>query len=437
MQKPNRTTLNNNPKQELIVSTDTRVLVVGTTPDYIDWIRNAAPGRALFLTDPALRQKAKEPAPGPDEEVVCNLEQAGRVFEALSAHTRQQRIAIDGVACFDCESLPVAAVLAQQLGLDFVSPAAVAACRDKSASKRLWREKGVLCPAFAPVFSEADAVTFFEAHGACVIKPVSGAGSELVFCCDTKAACGRAFGLVKEGLLCRAHNRLYHTTDNRAPIVAETWLTGPEFSCDFLVDGGRAVIVRLTQKIVAPDTAFGTAMAYVLIDRLPDIDNHALARHLAAGAGPLGIDRALCMADFVLESGRPAFLEITPRPGGDCLPGLIRHGLGIDTLLLSLDLARHRPLPAAFDPAPVPMAGLRFHARQAGVLTNIDWSQVAAAPGVREVAGLRQPGHAIVLPPDDYDSFLLGSAIFDLQNPADPAGECQALLSRLIVEIRP
>ncbi|MDY6831305.1 MAG: ATP-grasp domain-containing protein [Thermodesulfobacteriota bacterium] len=419
------------------MSTDTRVLVVGTSPDYVDWIRRAAPGRALFLTDPVLRQKAKEPAPGPDEEVCGDLEQPGPLLEALSTHTRQRGIAIDGVACFDCESLPVAAVLAQQLGLDFVSPAAVAACRDKSVSKRLWREKGVMCPAFAPVFSKADAVAFFEAHGTCVIKPVSGAGSELVFCCDTKEACGRAFGLVKEGLLRRAHTRLYHTPDNSAAVVAETWLTGPEFSCDFLVEGDRAVIVRLTKKIVAPDIAFGTAMAYVLINRLPGLENHALARHLAAGAGALGIDRALCMADFVLEDGRPAFLEITPRPGGDCLPGLIRHGLGIDTLLLDLDLAQHRPLPAAFDPAPVPMAGLRFHARQAGVLTSIDWSRVAAAPGVREVTGLRRPGHPIVLPPDDYDSFLLGSAIFALKNPAGPAEECQALLNRLIVEIFP
>jgi len=419
------------------VSTDTRVLVVGTTPDYVDWIRHAAPGRALFLTDPVLRQKAKEPAPGPEEEVCGDLERPDRVLEALSAHTRQRRITIDGVACFDCESLPVGAFLAQQLGLDFVSPAAVAVCRDKSASKALWREKGVLCPAFAPVFSEADAVAFFEAHGACVIKPVSGAGSELVFCCNTRNACIQAFGLVKEGLSRRAHNRLYQNIGNRAPIVAETWLTGPEFSCDFLVDAGRAAIVRLAKKIVAPDIAFGTAMAYVLIDRLPGIENHELARHLAAGAGALGIDRALCMADFVLEGDRPAFLEITPRPGGDCLPDLIRHGLGIDTLLLALDLAQHRPLPAAFEMPPVPMAGLRFHARQAGVLTKIDWSRVAAAPGVRKVMALRRPGHPIVLPPDDYDSFLLGSAVFALKNPADPAPECQALLNRLIVEITP
>jgi hypothetical protein len=43
---------------------DKRLLVVGTTSDYIDHICTRYPGRALFVTDPAERAAAleKEPA---------------------------------------------------------------------------------------------------------------------------------------------------------------------------------------------------------------------------------------------------------------------------------------------------------------------------------------------------------------------------------------
>lgn len=418
---------------------DTRVLVVGTTPDYVDWILRADPGRALFLTDPVLRRNAREPVPGPRDEIPCDMARPDHLLEALTAHMRQWNITIDGVACFDCESLPPAAFLAQKLALDFVLPTAVAACRDKYASKALWQKNGIFCPKVSPVFKESDAAAFFIKNGACVLKPAFGAGSELVFCCDTNESCRRAFGLISEGLLRRAGHRLYRNTGAAAPIIAETYLNGPEFSCDFFVESGGASIIRLSKKIPAPaQSAFGTTMGYVLIDALPGLDNQALARLLADGATALGISRALCMADFILHQGRVAFLEMTPRPGGDCLPPLIRHALGIDTILLALDVAQHRPLSLETGPPPPRlMAGLRFHARQEGRLKQIDWSPIANDPRVREVLPLRQPGDKIFLPPRDYDSFLLGSAIFAPRSQATLTEECSDLLNRLIVEIAP
>ncbi|MFZ5563644.1 MAG: ATP-grasp domain-containing protein [Thermodesulfobacteriota bacterium] len=417
---------------------DTRVLVVGTTPDYVDWICRADPGRALFITEPALRRDAREPAPGPRDEILCDLARPDHLFAALLAHLRKWNIEIDGVACFDCESLPPAAFLAQKLGLNFVSPQAVAACRDKQTSKTLWKKNGIFCPIVAPIFKEAEAVEFFTKNGVCVLKPAFGAGSELVFRCDTRESCRRAFDLISKGLLRRSGHRLYRNTGDAAPIIAETCVNGPEFSCDFFVESGRATLIRLAKKIPAPPgSPFGTTLAYVLVEALPGIDNAALARNMADGASALGISRSLCMADFIVHEGRPALLEMTPRPGGDCLPPLIRHALDIDTLLLALDVAQHRPLSLADCPPPRLMAGLRFHARQEGVLTRADWSAIAGDPRVREVLPVRHPGDKIFLPPRDYDSFLLGSAVFAPAGPDTLAEECAGLLNRLIVEISP
>jgi len=55
------------------VPVEPKVLVVGTTADYIDWIQKSCPGRALFLTEPGVRRQAEEPCPLPGEEILSNF----------------------------------------------------------------------------------------------------------------------------------------------------------------------------------------------------------------------------------------------------------------------------------------------------------------------------------------------------------------------------
>ncbi|MEW6078371.1 MAG: ATP-grasp domain-containing protein [Thermodesulfobacteriota bacterium] len=419
---------------------DRRVLVVGTTPDYIDWIRRACPQRSVFVTDQDIRRKAREPAPAPDEEVLCDLTDMDRLRQAVTAHLGQWHLTVNGVACFDCESLAPAALLAGYFSLPFPSPEAVSNCRDKSASKRIWLRNGLSAPRVAAVRTADESVAFFRQLGAdCVLKPVSGSGSELVFCCRTEADCRQAYAVIEEGLARRSNNRLYSDRSvHSAPVIAEEFIRAPEFSCDFLLENNRARLIRLSEKLPScTTTAFGTTMGYVLIDSLPGVDRQDLCRNLARAATALGLTRGVCMTDFMVRDGQIFLLEITPRPGGDCLPALIRHALGLDMLTLTLDLAQNRPLELESLPPVRPMAGLRVHAGQGGVLKIVDWKTIAGDPRVKEIFPLRRPGDTIRIPPDDYESFLLGSIIFAPESRQTAPEECRDLLNRLNVEIEP
>ena len=137
-----------------------RVLVVGTTADYIDWIRNTQPGRALFLTDPGIRQRAGEAPPDPSEEILCDLTTKPRVLDALEKHLGRWRIHLSGVACFDCESMALAAEIAAAHHLPYPSVEAVLRCRDKFIAKTIWRESGVRCPRAKRVTSADEAAAF-------------------------------------------------------------------------------------------------------------------------------------------------------------------------------------------------------------------------------------------------------------------------------------
>jgi len=420
------------------VQSNTRVLVVGTTSDYIDWIRNSSPGCALFLTDPAVRRGAQEPCPSPAEEILSNLSDYGQARQALQHHLDRERLQVDGVVCYDCESMELAAFLAPELGVSYPSVQAVKNCRDKYLSKTLWQKHGLQTPQVKQVRSAAEAAAFSrELGGACVLKPLSGSGSELIFRCEDARACQQRFGDIQQGLQQRRGNRLYKSFFSDDPVIlAEALVDGDEYSCDFVIANGRAEVIRLTRKILSARGPFGTALGYLLPAILPAaIDENHLLQTLARSANALGLERAVCMLDFIIHQDRIFLLELAPRPGGDCLPFLLRRCWNLDVLKLFLDFSRGRPLRLTERSAARRCIGLRLHACKGGTLKKIDADQLRQDNRVVEVHLTRRPGHRIKMPPEDYDAWLLGHAIFEPDGHSDPQAQCQELLDKLIVEV--
>ncbi|MGB5748001.1 MAG: ATP-grasp domain-containing protein [Desulfobacterales bacterium] len=416
----------------------TKVLVVGTTPDYIDWIRRSGPGRALFLTDPAMRRQALEPSPPPEEEVLCNLSDYREVRQVLRRHLHQENFRLDGVACYDCESMELAAILAQEYALPSPSVSAVNNCRDKYLTKTLWAQHNLVTPRVRQIRSATEAAHFFQdLGGPCVLKPLGGSGSELIFRCDSVQACRNNFIKILAGLQQRRNNRLYKSFRTADPVIlAEEFVMGEEYSCDFVIENGRVEVIRLTRKIVSSGGPFGTALGYLLPGLLPEeIKESDFRQTLYQSALALGINRAICMLDFMVCKNRIVLLELSPRPGGDCLPYLMRRCWNLDMIRLYLDFCQQRPWQLQKPANSNPCLGLRLHAGSSGSLKKIDTRQLQHDSRVREIHLTRQPGHQIKMPPDDYDSWLLGHIIFDLDVDIAPEAQCRALLEKLVVEV--
>jgi hypothetical protein len=422
------------------VQSEPRVLVVGTTSDYIHWIRQSCPGQVLFVTDPLIRDKAQEPPPATDEEILCDLTTGDLVRQALAGHLAAFHLRLSGIACYDCESMALAADLARVFDLPYPSAAAVENCRSKYRSKILWQSRHLHTPPVKRVRSEAEAARFQRALGGpVVLKPLSGSGSELVFACSDEQGCRQSFTRIREGLRLRRHQRLYADFSDRAPeILAEGMIDGQEYSCDFIVDRGRCEVIRLTRKIRAASGPFGTIRAYLLETDPPEgIRRPDFLKTLTGSATALGVDGAVCMLDFIVNQGRMVLLELAPRPGGDCLPFLLRRACHLDMLRLQIDFARraplHRPVPAPDEP----WVGLRVHARREGVVRRIHTEALEADPRIREVHLQRRPGQRITLPPEDYDTWLLGHVIFTPDGASAVETQCRDLAAAVRVEWEP
>lgn len=422
------------------VRPDPRVLVVGTTSDYIQWIRQSCPDQVLFITDPLIRSRALEPPPAPEEEILCDLTAGAQVRRALEKHLTAHRQRLAGVACFDCESMALAAALARDYGLPYPTAAAVENCRSKYRSKILWQSQQLHTPPVALVRSAAAAARFQSAlQASVVLKPLSGSGSELIFVCSDERACRQNFQRIRDGLRLRRHQRLYAEFSARSPeILAEGMILGEEYSCDFIVDSGRCDVIRLTRKIRDASGPFGTIRAYLLESGMPTgIRRRDFHQTLMKSASALGIDGAVCMLDFIVSKGRMVLLELAPRPGGDCLPYLLRRAYRLDMLRLEIDFARRAPLEWSMSYPDGPWVGLRVHAHGEGVVKRIHAGALEGDPRIREVHLQRRPGHRIIQPPDDYDTWLLGHVIFAPDNSSAVENQCRVLADKVRVEWEP
>jgi biotin carboxylase len=398
-----------------------RALVTGTTPDYVDIIRKRYPGRAVFLTDERLRQAAAEERPGPEEEITVDLRHTRVAAKAVDSHLARYGIELSGIACYDDESLILASDLANIWNLPFHSPESIRTSRSKFHSKRAWLRSEVSCPRTLTVRDRDGLEGAMDKLGLpLVLKPLTGSGSELVFWCQKREDARKAFRIITRILADHPDDRMYQNLsspgqglDPKQDVVVEEGFTGPEFSCDFILSGRRAQLVRLSGKVLAPEIGTGTALIYYVADiEETGIGQRELEIHLRNAARAMGFDRGIFMADFIVHRGRPYFLEVSARPAGDCLPWLVRSSSGIDTLGLALDLAEDRPTSLQPLESHYSLAAFRLFARREGLLRSLANGRLQADPRVLEVVLYRQPGHVVSLPPHDYFSRILGHIVF-------------------------
>jgi len=420
---------------------DERVLVVGTTSDYVDAILRRHPGRVLFVTAPGERARANEPPPDERSEVLCDLTSPA-ALAAVKRHMQQLQIRPTGVACYDCESLDLASRIASDLGLPFPSVEAIAVCRNKFLSKAAWQRAGLPCPAGRTVGDLDAALRFMErVGGPVVLKPLTGSGSELVFRCAGPQELAAAVATLQARLAAHPDHRMYASggpqgADVRRRFVVEQFVEGTEYSCDFVTDGASVQIIRIARKVPCPGQPIGTILAYVIPSDLPpEVDPAGFRRQLLEGARAVGLTRALVMLDFIVRDGRALMIEIAPRPGGDCLPWLLQHCCGLDVLGCELDFAEGRPLVVPEPSRWRRLVGLRLFAAQEGIVRRLDASALLSDPAVLECTLVRGPGHRVVLPPRDYNSRLLGHVIIDPSGWDDLERGCVEAAARLKVEM--
>ena len=424
------------------------VLIVGTTPDYVVKLFERYSRSLLFLTDSRFQHDPLLQGFPSSSQAFASL---GNVDEAC--HKTHELLKIQstppkGIGCFDCDSLLLASRLGSELGLRFPGWEAIARCRSKAESKKAWTRHGVPSPAAAVVSSLAETMDFFERNGrSVVLKPLAGSGSELLFHCKDESDLRKTVAVIEEELPKRRNNSLFRPCpdpdcdsliDPCGCWVAEEYISGPEFSCDFVLQEGEIFFIRETGKIKAEDKPFGSILAYTFPARYPEgFQKRVLKEVLKQATGSLGFDWGFFMVDYILHDGSPVLIEMTPRPGGDSIPELVRATTGLDTLSLYLDFVQGDfKKPQELAALPESFASLNFYAPKEGTIQVLDGARLTACPRVRKLFFKKHAGDRVILPPRDYDNRLLGYCVIEAKPGLDLVEETQRLQRMLDLKIQ-
>ncbi|MFC4507917.1 MULTISPECIES: ATP-grasp domain-containing protein [Streptomyces] len=335
---------------------------------------------------------------------------------------------ITGVMTYLEHHVVAAAEIAQLLDLPGSSPEAMAACRDKALTRqRLADARPAVPSAHARQATSADrAVEHANAIGyPVVVKPRSLAASVGVVRADNDAEVRAAYEQARAGTL--------HGLEQYGPrgVLVEEFLEGTEISVETAVLGpGQAHMLAVTRK--APSPAGTTQESGHIVDANdPLLDDEDLAHVISAAVGALGLTCGVLCIEVMLTVSGPRIVEINGRLGGDLLPLLVQHALGIDLAQIAAALATGTTpqLRATRSRA----AGIRFaYPTVTGTLDHLRFPPgLTALPFVDRVVLSRSPGEHVVAPPHSTIADRLAHWVVT----ADNAPDCELLLDEVATHL--
>lgn len=301
-----------------------------------------------------------------------------------------------GVFCYDEGLVAPAAHVAQALGLPGNPPEAVAACRDKHATRTALARAGVPQPASVGVRSPAQARAAAEELGfPVVLKPRGLAGSMGVSRADGPSDVDGAYQTA-------AAASYPGVPVFDVPVLVEEFVTGPEISVDAVFFEGECVPLVVARKQVglAP---FFEEFGHVVDGGDPLLSDPALIDALRAGHDALGFHTGVSHTEFFLTADGPRLVEINARLGGDMIPYLGRLATGVDIAMAAADVAAgRRPDTEARHRKAAAVAFL--YPEQDIVVESVDVPEGDLPAGVHSVVALVDPGAELRLPPRGYIS---------------------------------
>ncbi len=322
-----------------------------------------------------------------------------------------------------------ASVLAQDLGLPFLSPAAARLLRDKAAVRSALRAHGIPQPPFAEVGGAAGLRAAVADLGLpLIVKPADGYGSQDVTLlrsagevdrtCAALEAAGD--GATDYGFGVRASRRL----------LVKRYVEGAMVGCDLFVRGTRRVFlgVNAKERFAPPSFAFrGSCFP----SRRHDVA--MLERHANRLLDAVGFDFGACHIEMILGPEGPVLVEINPRLVSAQIPFQMGYAFGRSIYAELIGLHRGEPLDDLAALRPQAFSTIRWLvADTEGILEGIDLP-ADETPAVQRVVLLRRPGDAVRPPRHNGDRIGYVIATAAREDDADAAAEAYLAATRIRV----
>ncbi|HLY19266.1 MAG TPA: ATP-grasp domain-containing protein [Bryobacteraceae bacterium] len=235
----------------------------------------------------------------------------------------------DAVAAVGDSPTLLAAEAAAALGVLFHPPAAVRACHDKHAARRLFQEAGLPAPEFFRVaLADGPVAAAQRAPYPCVLKPLVLSASRGVIRADNAGEFTAAFARIKALLEKSPDIRITRAAEN-AFLQVEAYIPGREFAVEGIVTRGAPRILAIFDKPDPLEGPFFEETIYVTPSRESAAAQSEIRTAVEQAVRALGLYHGPFHAELRLNAGGAWMLEVAARPIGGLCSKALRFGDGM------------------------------------------------------------------------------------------------------------
>lgn len=317
-----------------------------------------------------------------------------------------ERYPLEAVVGVDDDTIVLAAMAAEALGLLRNPVESVKATRSKDLTRLILSETDLNTPWFELVGLDEDpAAVARRVAFPCVVKPLALAGSRGVIRADDPeqlaAACREVGAILRD---------LDLDPDDPAArqVLVEGYIPGPEFALEGLLVDGRLTVLTLFDKPDPLEGPYFEETIYVTPSRLPPASQAAIAAAVERAAAAIGLREGPLHAEARLNEQGPWVIEVAARSiGGRCSDALrFAADVSLEEIILrqaarlAVGSLEREPRPAGVMMIPIPRGGLLRGVRGR--------AEAKAVPGIEEVTISIPFGQKVVPLPrgDRYLGFI-------------------------------
>lgn len=340
-----------------------------------------------------------------------------------AARTIREEEGLDGVFTAGTDFSYAVARVAEALGLPGHPSKAALLATDKAAMRQCFRKAGVPSPDFAEIGPEDDPAELASAvPGPWVVKPVDSMGARGVVRIDRPEKLPEALDKART-----------YSRSGRA--LLETYMEGPEYSLDALVEDGRLIPCGLADRHIFYPPYF-IEMGHTIPSAVSPEDAAALWDVMEQGVKALGLTRGAAKGDVKLTPRGPVIGEIAARLSGGYMSGWTypaSSGIEPSRGALRLALGWDAALPGASVSL---VCAERALTGIDGTVRVLDGKEKALSlPGVQEVFLRLGAGERVSFPRNNVEK--AGNVIVTGANRSEAEQRAAAALQALNLELDP
>lgn len=305
-------------------------------------------------------------------------------------------IELSGLVCWDERYIIATADVSERLGLKSAGKKGIRGCRDKSLSRSLLTEHGILQPANQLCYEAAEAIEFAGSTGyPLVIKPRGMGGSIGVALVRTNEQLierfNECFTVSQEG-----------AADFQNCVLVEEFLTGAEISVDGYIIEGSYTPMFVARKKVGMHPHF-EEIGHTVSSYDPLLKDYGLMQLLSDAHIAIGFQNGITHTEIKIAPHGYVIVEINGRLGGDLIPYLASLAMDIKPGVIAAQVACGDKI--SFDKSSDKIAVIEFKYPVSDITIDsvhipVEYNRV---PGVYGEI-LVKPGDRLALPPTGYMS---------------------------------